>query len=131
LYIIHGGGYILFSRMPTFALACFFIGLSRSATAVSSVMNFSRLLKHSRDEFRGRVFATMETLTWSVMMVSMMLAGAATIKFDPRPIGTVAGIVSSTTAIMWTWLNWTGRLPEPPVIGSPTEDEEEPQVVTA
>jgi MFS family permease len=131
LYIIHGGGYILFSRMPTFRLACFCIALSRSATAVSSVMNFSRLLKHSRDEFRGRVFATMETVTWSVMMVSMMLAGAATIKFDPRPIGTVAGIVSSTTAVMWAWLNWSGRLPEPPVIGSPVEEEEEPQVVTA
>jgi hypothetical protein len=32
---------------------------------------------------------------------------------------------------MWTWLNWTGRLPEPAAIGSPTEQEEEPQVVTA
>jgi len=132
LYIIHGAGYILFSRMPTFWLACIFIAISRSATAVSSVMNFSRLLKHSRDEFRGRVFATMETLTWSVMMVSMMLAGAATIRFDPRTIGTVAGIVSSTTAIMWAWLNWSGRLPEPPPIPHTFEDaEEEPAAVPA
>jgi predicted MFS family arabinose efflux permease len=132
VYVIHGAGYILFSQMPTFWLACLFIAISRSATAVSSVMNFSRLLKHSRDEFRGRVFATMETLTWSVMMVSMMLAGAATIKFDPRTIGTVAGIVSSTTAIMWTWLNWSGRLPEPPPIAHAFEDaEEEPAAVPA
>jgi MFS family permease len=132
LYVIHGAGYILFSQMPAFWLACIFIAISRSATAVSSVMNFSRLLKHSRDEFRGRVFATMETLTWSVMMVSMMVAGAATIRFDPRSIGTAAGIVSSTTAIMWTWLNWSGRLPEPPPITHGVEEaEEEPAAVPA
>ena len=131
LYIVHGGGYILFSQMPTFWLACLFIAISRSATAVSSVMNFSRLLRHSQDQYRGRVFATMETLTWSVMMISMMLAGAATIRFDPRTIGAVAGILSSTTAIMWTWLNWSGRLPEPPVVSGVIEEEEETQVVPA
>jgi MFS family permease len=132
LYVIHGAGYILFSQMPAFWLACIFIAISRSATAVSSVMNFSRLLRHSRDEFRGRVFATMETLTWSVMMVSMMLAGAATIRFDPRAIGTVAGILSSTTGIMWAWLNWSGRLPEPPPITHTFENaDEEPAAVPA
>jgi MFS family permease len=133
LYIIHGGGYILFSQMPTFWLACLFIGISRGATAVSSVMNFSRLLRHSQDQFRGRVFATMETLTWSVMMISMMAAGAATIRYDPRTIGAVAGVVSSLTAIMWTWLNWSGRLPEPALADSSPviEEEEDSQVVPA
>ena len=112
--------------MPTFALSCFFIAVSRSATAVSSVMNISRLLRHSEDRFRGRVFATLETLTWSVMMISMMAAGAATLRYDARTIGMVAGIVSSTTAVMWTWLNLTGRLPEPRLAApAPLEDEEE------
>ena len=122
LYIIHGGAYVLFSQMPTFWLACLFIAISRSATAVSSVMNFSRLLKHTEDQYRGRVFATMETLTWSVMMISMMAAGAASIRYDSRTIALVAGIVSSTTAIMWTWLNWTGRLPEPSLIAAPADE---------
>ena len=110
--------------MPTFWLACLFIAISRSATAVSSVMNFSRLLRHTQDRYRGRVFATLETLTWSVMMISMMAAGAATIRYDPRTIAAVAGIVSSTTAIMWTWLNWTGRLPEPALASASAEEEE-------
>ena len=45
--------------------ALFFIGLSRAAVAVSSVLNFSQLLRHVSDEYRGRVFATMESMVWS------------------------------------------------------------------
>jgi hypothetical protein len=47
------------------------------------------------------------------MMVSMMGAGIASMRYDPRLIGTVAGLLSSTTAIFWAWANWTGRLPQP------------------
>jgi hypothetical protein len=76
-------------------------------------LNTSQLLHHVEDRFRGRVFATNESLTWSVMMISMMATGAATISHSPRTIGAWAGVVSSTTAIFWTWANLTGRLPEP------------------
>jgi MFS family permease len=114
VYVIHGAAYVLFSQMPTLALACIFIALSRTAVAISSVMNFSQLLRHVEDRFRGRVFATLESLTWSTMMISMMAAGAATIRYSPRAIGAVAGVASSMTAIFWTWANMTGRLPEPP-----------------
>ena len=44
--------------------------------AISSVLNFSQLLHHVEDRYRGRVFATLESLTWSTMMLSMMAAGA-------------------------------------------------------
>jgi hypothetical protein len=67
------------------------------------------------DRYWGRVFATMESITWSVMMLSMMAAGAASISYSPRVIGMWSGIISSTTAIFWTWANWSGRLPEPPM----------------
>jgi MFS family permease len=133
-YVIHGGAYILFSQMPTLALACVFICLSRAAVAVSAVLNFSQLLRHVEDRYRGRVFATLESLQWSTMMLSMMAAGAATIAYSPRVIGAWAGVVSSMTAIFWTWANWTGRLPEParqPVL--PIEEEEvhaEPQIAS-
>jgi hypothetical protein len=66
------------------------------------------------DRFRGRVFATLESLTWSTMMISMMATGAASISYSPRVIGAWAGAISSTTAIFWMWANLTGRLPEPP-----------------
>jgi MFS family permease len=131
-YVIHGGAYILFSQMPTIALACLFIFISRAAIAVSAVLNFSQLLRHVEDRYRGRVFATLESLQWSMMMVSMMAAGAATVSYSPRVIGAWAGGVTSLTAIFWTWANITGRLPEPVLqVVMPIEEEEvhaEPQV---
>jgi MFS family permease len=112
-YVVHGGAYVLFSQTRSFPLALFFIALSRAGVGMSSVLNMSQLLRMVPNEFRGRVFATMESVTWSVSMVSMMLAGAASQSWNPRTIGTVAGILSSTTAIFWGVANATGRLPEP------------------
>src|SRR4029079_14545384 len=61
-YLVHGGAYVVFSQMPTFGWALVFIGLSRAAVAISSVLNMSILLRHVADEFRGRVFSTNESL---------------------------------------------------------------------
>jgi MFS family permease len=116
-YVIHGGAYIIFSQMKSFGWALVFIALSRSAVAVSSVLNVSQLLRHVPDEFRGRIFSTMESMVWSTMMLSMMLAGIASQYWDPRTIGALAGALSSTTAIFWAWADSTGRLPEPALEG--------------
>ena len=123
-YIIHGTSYVIFSQMTQFWAALIFLAISRAAVAVSSVLNFSELLRHVADEYRGRVFATMETLTWSVMMLSMMGAGIASTKWSPRSIGVVSGVLSSMTAVYWAWANWAGRLPEPPRVGVEPEDIE-------
>lgn len=132
VYLIHGGAYVVFSQMPPIAWACVFIALSRAAVAVSSVMNMSQLLRHVEDRFRGRVFATLESITWSVMLLSMMAAGTASIGSSPRAIGMWSGIVSSTTAIFWTWANWTGRLPEPAAVSEPAANRnDEPEVEAA
>jgi MFS family permease len=125
VYLVHGGAYVLFSIMPTIGWACVFIALSRAAVAISSVMNFSQLLRHVEDRFRGRVFATLESITWSTMMLSMMAAGAASISYSPRVIGIWSGAISSTTAVFWTWANWSGRLPEPPRLEVAAADEDE------
>ncbi len=127
-YLLHGGAYVVFSQMPTIAWACVFIALSRASVAVSSVLNFSQLLRHVEDDYRGRVFATLESISWATMMISMMAAGAASTTVNPRTIGLVSGIVSSTTAFAWTWLNWTGRLPEPPLqqVGESGGQDEKP-----
>jgi len=116
-YVLHGATYIIFSQMQNFYLALVFIGLSRAAVAVSSVLNMSQLLRHVSNEYRGRVFATMESMQWSVMMVSMTAAGIASQYQNPRVIGAIAGALSSTTAFFWAWANLTGRLPEPPAEG--------------
>jgi MFS family permease len=117
-YIVHGLSYVLFSQSRSFAIALFFIALSRAGVGVSSVLNMSQLLRLVPDEFRGRVFTTMDSIQWSVMMLSMMAAGIASQYYDPRTIGAIAGVLSSTTAIFWGWAHWSGRLPEPARAGA-------------
>jgi MFS family permease len=116
-YLVHGGAYVLFSQAKRFELALVFIMLSRASIAINSVLNYSYLLRTVSNQYRGRVFATMETLTWAMMMISMMGAGIASTYYSPRTIGAVAGLLSSTTAIFWGWANWTGRLPMPKLEG--------------
>jgi MFS family permease len=123
-YLVHGSAYVIFSQMQSYALALVFIGLSRAAVAVSSVLNFSELLKHVADEYRGRVFSTMESIVWSTMMLSMMGAGIASEHYSPRTIGAVSGVLSSSTALFWAWANMTGRLPEPARSGVDPEEIE-------
>ncbi len=123
-YVIHGGSYVLFSQARTFGWALFFIGLSRAAVAVSSVLNVTQQLRHVSDEFRGRVFATVESWNWMTMMLSMAVAGLASSHVSPRVIGAWAGVFSSSTAVFWGWANWTGRLPEPALSGVDPDDIE-------
>ena len=112
-YLLHGGAFIVFSQMRNWYWALAFMCFSRAAVAVSSVLNWSTLLRHVDDRFRGRVFSTIETMNWSTMMFSMMAAGIASQHVGIRLIGAASGLLSSSTAIFWGWANWTGRLPEP------------------
>lgn len=123
-YLIHGGSYVLFSQSPTFAWACWWIGVSRAAVAVSTVLNTSQLLRHVQNDYRGRVFSTVETWTWMTMIVSMGITGLLVDHVSPRLIGAVSGVLSSTTAIFWGWANFSGRLPEPAVAGVEPEEIE-------
>jgi MFS family permease len=123
-YLLHGGAYVVFSQMGQWGWALFFMAMSRGAVAVSSLLNWSNLLKHVDDRYRGRVFATIETMNWSTMMLSMLAAGLASQHYSVRLIGAVSGLLSSSTAIFWGWANWTGKLPEPAV----TEDDAEVEI---
>jgi predicted MFS family arabinose efflux permease len=112
-YILHGVTYILFAEMRVYWAALALIMLSRVGMAVSSVLNTSQLLKHTPDEYRGRVFATMETLRWAVMMFSMAGAGIASLHVGVRTLGVAAGVLGSLTGVYWSWADATGRLPDP------------------
>jgi predicted MFS family arabinose efflux permease len=114
-YLIHGSFYVLMALTPQLWLALICIAISRAGTAVSSVLNSGQMLKHVEHAYRGRVFAALETITWTVMLLSMAICGWASDKFDPRSIGVVAGLLSSTTALGWWFLNSSGRLPDPDV----------------
>ena len=112
-YLLHGAAYMLFSQVESYAAALGLMMLSRVGMAVTSVLNNAQLLRHTPDEFRGRVFSTMESIRWSVMIVSMAAAGIASQYVGPRTIGLVAGAFGSLTAVVWAWMDWSGRLPEP------------------
>jgi hypothetical protein len=112
-YLAHGAAYVAFSMAGSYAAALIFILLSRVGMAVTTVLNNIELLRHTPDAFRGRVFATMESLRWSTMMISMAVAGIASQHFSPQAIGIVAGVLGMVTAAAWAWADWRGLLPQP------------------
>ncbi len=112
-YLVHGATYMLFSQAHSYAAALVCMMFSRVGMAVTTVLNNLQLLRHTPDQFRGRVFATMESLRWSVMIVSMAAAGIASQFVSPRTIGLVAGAFGTLTAVAWAWRDFRGRLPEP------------------
>jgi MFS family permease len=112
-YLLHGAFYVAFAWEQSFGLALVFIALSRAAGAAASVVNYSKVLHYAEDQYRGRVFATMETMTWATMMISLAAASLATERYHPRPIAAIAGCLSASTALFWAWANYTGRLTLP------------------
>jgi MFS family permease len=112
-YLLHGATYMMFSQVESYAAALVLMMFSRVGMAVTSVLNNSKLLRYTPDQFRGRVFATLESLRWSVMIASMAAAGIASQYASPRTIGLIAGAFGLVTALAWAWCDWTGRLPEP------------------
>lgn len=123
-YLTHGAAYVVFSQMQLYWAALLFIMISRIGMAVTSVLNYTQLLRHTPDEFRGRVFATMETLRWSTMMISLALAGVASQYYSPRAIGVAAGVLGCLTAVLWAWADSGGHLPEPAELGVAPEEVE-------
>lgn len=124
VYLIHGIAYTLFSQMQQYWAALLFIGLSRAAIAISSVLNMTQLLRHVADHYRGRVFSTMETANWGTMMLSMTACGWASDYYSPRDIGFWSGVMSALTAIPWSLAIMAGKLPEPPRDGIDPDDVE-------
>jgi Major Facilitator Superfamily len=100
-YLSHGATYVAFSLAREYWLALILICGSRVGMAVSSVLNYSQLLQHTPDAFRGRVFATMESLRWGTMIGSMALAGVCSQYYSARAIGVVAGVLGCATAVCW------------------------------
>ena len=124
VFWIHGLAYIAFSQARPFWLLLVFIAMSRFGMGVAAILNMTLLLRHVPDEYRGRVFATIETLTWGTMMVSMAATGWATEHYDPRTIGAVAGMLSCSTAVIWMVAGWRGMLREPVPAGVEREEVE-------
>jgi MFS family permease len=124
LLFVHGAAYVLYALMPTLAAAAALIALSRLAMGANNVLHRTMLLTHVPDEFRGRVFSTIEALMQVTMMLSMTAASVATTYFTVRQIGVAAGCLSTSTAFFWVWTTLVRRLPEPPAEPPPQAEEE-------
>ncbi|HVO09877.1 MAG TPA: MFS transporter [Vicinamibacteria bacterium] len=112
-YLSHGISYVLFSLSRDYGAALLWMAASRVGMATTSILNNLQMLRHTADEYRGRVFATIESLRWSTMIVSFAVAGVASQHFSARAIGVVAGLLGALTGLLWAVADWTGRLPEP------------------
>ena len=112
-YVSHGLAYIAFSLSGSYGAALAWIAASRVGMASTSILTNLRLLRHTPDEFRGRVFSTIESLRWAVMIVSFAAAGIASQHVSARAIGVVAGVLGATTGLAWAAADWLGKLPEP------------------
>jgi predicted MFS family arabinose efflux permease len=123
-HLIHSISYMLFSQAQPFWLALIFVAASRVGLAISAILNQFQLLKHVGDAYRGRVYSTIESMTWGTMMLSMTSTGFASAYYTPRQIGLVAGAVSSLTAVGWAWAHLAGKVPEP-ALGGVDPDEYE------
>ncbi|MGH9632929.1 MAG: MFS transporter [Bryobacteraceae bacterium] len=130
-FFVHGGAYVLFSLAGTIWVAVFFITMSRVAMGANNVLNRTMLLTHVPDRFRGRVFSTVDMMTHTVMMLSLMVASIATQHYSIRSIGVVAGMFSASTAVFWAWANFAGKLTEPQPESKETEDDYEAPVTPA
>ena len=116
-YFTHGLSYVCFSQAPNIWAGMLFAGLSRSGVGLSAVLNQAQLLLHVDDAYRGRVYSTIESMTWGMMMLSLTVAGLASDYWSPRTIGAWAGGAATLTACLWTWAHLAGKLPEPPLAG--------------
>jgi hypothetical protein len=112
-YLVHGLSYVAFAWMENFWLACVFVGLSRAAVGTTSVLNAPRLLAATDNAFRGRVMATMDTTTWSTMMLSMLAAGYGSQFLSPRGVAAAAGVLSTANTFFWLWARRRGWLQQP------------------
>lgn len=112
-HLLHGLSYICFSQSPTIWIGMLFVGLSRSGVGMENVLNQGQLLTHVDDAYRGRVYSTIESMTWGMMMISLTIAGLASDHVSPRVIGAWAGGLATLTACLWTWAHLAGKLPEP------------------
>jgi MFS family permease len=112
-YISHGAIFVAFALTEGYLAALILLAASRVGMAITTVLNTAQLLHHTPDSHRGRVFGTLESLRWSVMIVSMSAASLATEVASPRAIGVVAGLFGVLTAAGWAYANHKGWLRQP------------------
>lgn len=112
-FVVHTAGYAIFSETRVYWVALLGVLLSRAATGTVVVLHYSQLTRYLDVAYRGRVFATLESLSWSTMLISMIGASVLLTRYPPRAVARVAVIATFMTIPVWLYLTLSGLLPEP------------------
>ena len=102
-FLVTGGFYVEFSRMPTLLLAAGALFVAYMASSVLWVFSSTLLQIAVPDAYRGRVFATDLALFTVIMAVSTLATGLGVdhIGFTPRTIAALLGGLLLIPGLLW------------------------------
>ncbi len=99
--IFDGCGLALFSFMPTLWTAALVLTVRETNFAIWWTAQQTLMMSRTNDRYRGRVFASYETLTTLMMVGSMLAAGAAADVYGIRLVAAIGGIVIALSGLSW------------------------------
>ncbi|MDT4967874.1 MAG: hypothetical protein QOJ64_2611 [Acidobacteriota bacterium] len=99
--IFDGCGLTLFSLMPTLWTAAAVLVARELNFAIWWTAQQTIIMIGTEDAFRGRTFASYETVTTLMMVGSMLAAGAAADRFGIRPVAATGGAVIILSGVLW------------------------------
>ena len=98
---LDGLGLTLFSFVPNLWGAALVLVAREVNFAIWWTAQQTVMMKRTRDELAGRVFASYETLTTLTMVGSMLLSGAAADRAGIRPVAACGGLVITLSGLLW------------------------------
>lgn len=107
--VFDGCGLALFSFMPTLWTAALVLTAREANFAIWWTAQQTIMMSRTEDRYRGRVFASYETLTTLMMVSSMLAAGAAADVYGIRIIAGTGGVVIALSGLLWFALQRVGR----------------------
>ncbi|MGI8654174.1 MAG: MFS transporter [Pyrinomonadaceae bacterium] len=107
--VFDGCGLALFSFMPTLWTAALVLTAREANFAIWWTAQQTIMMSRTEDRYRGRVFASYETLTTLMMVGSMLAAGAAADVYGIRIIAGTGGVVIALSGLLWFALQRVGR----------------------
>lgn len=99
--IFDGCGLVIFSLMPTLLGASLILIAREINFAIWWTAQQTILMTRTDDRYRGRVFASYETLTTLMMVGSMLVSGAAADTYGIRPVAATGGAVIALSGALW------------------------------
>lgn len=99
--VFDGCGLALFSFMPTLWTAALVLTAREANFAIWWTAQQTIMMSRTEDRYRGRVFASYETLTTLMMVGSMLAAGAAADVYGIRIVAGLGGVVIALSGLLW------------------------------